>query len=295
MRISVAATALSGAVALSALAVPVAAHAAAGPSAQAQLSSFAANSAHATHAANSARTVRPKDGIGTITFTKGVVNGGKDIVLGTTTKKAVTATYTATSSSGVAVTEAFLWQGTDPSSTDTITGALGTDDDPVCIESTTQTGVYSCTAVFNIDAAVDMPYNGAAGTWKLALGGYDLYASASFDDNVGTGKIKKTSKLTVNATPEPVKKGKTITVTGKLTRANWNTGAYSGYASQKVQLQYRKKGSTTYTTLKTITAGTGGALKTTVKATADGYYRYSFATNATTGASTATGDYVDVK
>ncbi|MFD4502234.1 hypothetical protein [Streptomyces sp. NPDC058457] len=298
MRIRVAATVLSGAVVLSALAVPVAAQAAAGPSAKAELSSFFANSASAArtaHAANSAQTVRPKDGIGSITFSDGVVNGGKDIVLGTTTKKSVTVTYTATSSSGVAVTEAFLWQGTDPSSTDTITGALGTDDDPVCTESTTQTGVYSCKAVFNIDAAVDMVDNGVAGTWKIALGGYDLYASASFDDNVGTGKIKKASKLTVDATPEPVKKGKTITVTGKLTRANWNTGTYAGYASQKVQLQYRKKGSTTYTTLKTITAGTGGALKTTTKATADGYYRYSFATNATTGASTATGDYVDVK
>ncbi|MFD8818213.1 hypothetical protein ACFV23_43680 [Streptomyces sp. NPDC059627] len=40
---------------------------------------------------------------------------------------------------------------------------------------------------------------------------------------------------------------------------------------------------------------TGGAFKTTVKAAADGYYRFSFATNATTGAATATGEYVDVK
>ncbi|MFF4118484.1 hypothetical protein ACFY0P_34260 [Streptomyces sp. NPDC001714] len=295
MRIRVAATVLSGAVALSALAVPVAAQAASSPSVKAQLSSFFANSASAAHAKNSAQTVRPKTGIGTISFSNGVVNGGKDIVLGTTTNKSVTATYTATSSSGVALTEAFLWQGTDPSSTDTITGALGTDDDPVCTESTTQTGVYSCKAVFNIHAATDMKNNGVAGTWKLAIGGYDLDASASFDDNIGTGKIKKASKLTVNATPEPVKKGKTITVTGKLTRADWNTGKYPGYASQKVQLQFRKKGSTTYTTLKTITAGTGGALKTTTKATVDGYYRFSFATNATTGASTAAGDYVDVK
>ncbi|MFG3021854.1 hypothetical protein ACGFZQ_25445 [Streptomyces sp. NPDC048254] len=295
MRIRVAATVLSGAVALSALAVPMAAQAASSPSAKAQLSSFFANSAPAVHATNSAQTVRPKDGIGSISFSKGVVNGGKDIVLGTTTNKSVTATYTATSSSGVALTQAFLWQGTDPSSTDTITGALGTDDDPVCTESTTQTGVYSCKAVFNIHAATDMKNNGVAGTWKLALGGYDLSANASFDDNVGTGKIKKASKLTVNATPEPVKKGKTVTVTGKLTRANWDNGTYGGYAGQKVVLQFRKKASSTYTNVKAITAGTGGALKTTTKATVDGYFRFSFATNATTGASTATGDYVDVK
>ncbi|MGW1874017.1 hypothetical protein [Streptomyces sp. NPDC001975] len=281
MRIRVAATVLSGAVVLSALAVPVAAQAAERSGAQDGLGSF------------SAKTVQPKDAEGNIKFSKGVVNGGKDIVLGTTTKKAVTATYTATSSSGVALTVAYLWQGTDPSND--LTGELDIDDDPICTESTTQTGVYSCKAVFNINAAKDLKNNGVAGTWKLALGGWDLYANASFDDNVATTKIKKASQLTADATPEPVKKGKTITVTGKLTRANWNTGAYGGYASQKVELQFRKKGSTTYTNVKAITAGAGGALKTTTKATVDGYYRFSFATNATTGASTATGDYVDVK
>lgn len=37
------------------------------------------------------------------------------------------------------------------------------------------------------------------------------------------------------------------------------------------------------------------SLKTTVKATADGYYRYAFAGSGTSPAATATGDYVDVK
>ncbi|MFF4901003.1 hypothetical protein [Streptomyces sp. NPDC001068] len=298
MRIRVAATVISGAAVLSALVVPVAAQAAEGPDARAQLSALSAHSAgpaKSANAAGTARTVRPMDAVGDITFSKGVVNGGKDIVLGTTTRQSVTATYTATSANGVALTEAFLWQGTDPSSVDTITGALGTDDDPVCTESTTQTGVYSCKAVFHISAATDMKGNGAAGTWKFALGGYDLSANASFDDSVTTAKIKKASKLTVDAAPEPVKKGKTVTVTGKLTRANWDTGTYGGYSGQKVVLQFRKKTSSTYTNVKGITAGTGGALKTTTTATVDGYYRFSFATNATTGASTATGDYVDVK
>jgi hypothetical protein len=283
MRIRVAAAVLSGAVVLSALALPAAAQASERPGASTKLSSFAPN------------TVRPNDSLGGVKFSDAVINGGKDIVLGVTTKKSVTVTYTATSSSGVALTEAFLWQGTDSSNTDTITGGLGTDDDPACTESTTETGVYSCTAVFNIDAAQDLKDNGVAGTWKLFLGAYDLYANASYNDDVATTKIKKTSKLSVNATPEPVKKGKTITVTGKLTRANWNDGTYAGYKGQKVKLQFRKKNSSTYTTLKTITSGTGGALKTTTKATVDGYYRYSFSTNTSTAASNATGDYVDVK
>ncbi|MFE2070137.1 hypothetical protein ACFXDH_48565 [Streptomyces sp. NPDC059467] len=274
---------LPGAVALSTLCLPAAAQAAERPGAAAELGSLAARSAH------------PDTTLGSMRFSKVVINGGKDIVLGTTTKKSVTVTYTATSSSGVAVTEAFLWQGTDSSSPDTITGSLGTDDDPVCTESTTQTGVYACTAVFHINAASDLKNNGVAGTWKLILGGWDLYANASFDDDVTTTRIKKASQLTADATPEPVKKGRTITVRGSLKRADWNTGKNVGYAGQGVLLQYRKKGSSTYTTLKKVTSGTGGALKATTTATADGYYRFSFATNTTTAASTAAGDYVDVR
>ncbi|WP_328752695.1 hypothetical protein OHT57_44645 [Streptomyces sp. NBC_00285] len=283
MRIRVTAAMFSAAVVVSALALPATAQAAERPGAPAGLGVFAAKSVH------------PYDSLGSMKFSKAVINGGKDIVLGVTTKKNVTVTYVATSSSGVALTEAFLWQGTDSSSTDTITGSLGTDDDPACVESTSQTGVYACTAVFHINAASDFKDNGAAGTWKLFLGGYDLYANASYDDNVATTKIKRASQLTVNASPEPVKKGKTITVVGSLKRANWTNGTTAGYAGQKVLLQYRKKTSQTYTTLKSVTSGTGGALKSTTKATADGYYRYSFPTNTTTGASSAAGDYVDVK
>lgn len=218
----------------------------------------------------------------------------QDIVLGTTGTKSVTVTYTAKDQNGVALTEAFLWQGTDSSTTDGITGDLGTDDDPVCTETATQ-GTYTCKAVFNIHPATDMKDNGVAGTWKLFLGAWDLYANASYNDDVATVAIKKASTLTANATPEPVKKGKTITVTGKLARANWSTGKYAGYVSQPAKLQFRKKGSNTYTTLKTVKTNSTGVLKTTTKATVDGFYRYVFAGTPTTAPATAPGDFVDVR
>jgi hypothetical protein len=62
-----------------------------------------------------------------------------------------------------------------------------------------------------------------------------------------------------------------------------------------VKLQFRKKGTSTYTTVKTIKTGSAGALKTTVKATVDGYFRYSFAGTTTTPAVNAAGDFIDVK
>ncbi len=281
MRMRAATAVFSGAVVLSTLALP-AAQASEGPSASTKL------------AALSAKAVRPQTSLGNTKFSNAVINGGKDIVLGTTGTKSVTVTYTAKDANGVALTEAFLWQGTDSSTTDGITGGLGTDDDPNCTETATQ-GTYTCKAVFNIKPATDMKDNGVAGTWKLFLGAWDLYANASYNDDVATASIKKASTLTADATPEPVKKGKAITVTGKLARANWSTGKYAGYVSQPAKLQFRKKGSSTYTTLKTVKTNSTGVLKTTTTATVDGYFRYVFAGTTTTAASTAAGDFVDVR
>ncbi|MFF1298372.1 MULTISPECIES: hypothetical protein [unclassified Streptomyces] len=285
MRIRAAATVLSGAVVLSALVLPSAAQAAEHPGAATDLLAFASPS------------VEPRDALGGTTFSDGVVNAGKDIVLGVTGKKAVPVTFTAFDVEGVAITQAFLWQGTDSSSTDTITGGLESDDYPTCTETPVDGGYsYSCKTVFTIDPAVAFKDgNGTAGTWKVFLGAYDLYANASYDDDVTRTKIKRASKLTANASPEPVKKGKTITVTGKLSRANWTTGKYAGYAAQPVQLQFRKKGSSTYTTLKTVKTSSTGTLSTTTKAGTDGYYRFAFAGTTTTGTAKATGDFVDVK
>ncbi|ELP68603.1 hypothetical protein ACKI1I_04295 [Streptomyces turgidiscabies] len=285
MRTNTAATGISGAVLLSTLVLPGAAQAAEHPGAETDLRALAS------------RSVQPRDAIGDTTFKDAVVNNGKDIVLGVTGKKAVPITFTAFDEEGLALTQAFLWQGTDSSSTDTITGALGTDADPVCTETTVQGGYsYKCKAVFTIDPAVDFKDgNGTAGAWKIFLGAFDLYLNISIDDDVARTSIKRAAALTVNASPEPVKKGKNITVTGKLNRADWTTGKNSGYATQPVKLQFRKKGSTTYTTLKTVKTSRTGTLSTTTKAGVDGYYRYVFAGTFTTGSATSAADFIDVK
>src|SRR4051794_40042016 len=100
MRIRTAATVLSGALVLSALVLPGAVQAAERAGAATDLRAFASTS------------VLPKDALGGTTFKNGVVNKGKDIVLGVTGKKAVPVTFTAFDNEGVAVTQADLWQGT---------------------------------------------------------------------------------------------------------------------------------------------------------------------------------------
>lgn len=276
MRIRATVAVLTGTLALSAFVVP-AAQAADEPNAP-KLAPFAANA-------------QADEVVGDTKITKVTVNGGKNIVVGTTEKKKFTVAITATDPEGIYDADALLWHGTDVE-TDIDGLLLSGEEGATCkvVDATTST----CTVNVTVDPTLDLYSNILAGKWKVsayAIGNDGDYVNK---DTVGYASIQRNSRLTTNASPEPVKKGKTITVTGALTRANWDTSKYAGYTQQSVKLQYKKKGATSYSTLKTVTSGTGGALKTTVTASADGYYRYVFAGTSTTPAVTSTSDFVDV-
>jgi hypothetical protein len=247
-----------------------------------------------------------------LVFADVVVNSGKAIVVGTTAEVKVPVTYTLTRPADLTIdyknnaAGLLLYRG-GLSDADNM---IESDASPACTTTaTTDTTVTeSCSDTLSVDPYEDLFEAADATTWKV--GGFYGHIDSDTDDSdeqismeygfaawggKGTAQLKRAAKLTANASPEPVKKGRTITVTGKLTRANWETGKYSGYVSQKATLQFRVKGSDTYTTVKTVTSSTGGALKATVTASKDGYYRYVFAGTSTTGAAKATGDYIDVK
>ena len=225
-------------------------------------------------------------------ITKVVVNKGKNIVVGPTAVTKFSAQVTATDPSGVIVADVQLWRG--PSHDDR-TGGISYDAPNCHADSSTTT---TCTMNFAVMADTrDMTNalsNAKAGTWHIYASAFSKDRVQTTIDSWATVNVQRRSQLTANAAPEPVKKGKTLTVTGKLSRANWDTRKYAGYSGQRVKLQYRPKNSSTYTTLKTITTSYTGELNTTVKATTDGYYRYSFPGTTTTPAINAAGDYVDV-
>ncbi|MFC9627378.1 DUF5707 domain-containing protein [Streptomyces sp. NPDC056930] len=294
MRIRATVAAVSGALALSALAVPAAQagdHSAANlhkPTSGAEVFGTAAKGSSKAAAATRAATAEP-------VISKVVVNGGKDIVLGTTAAKTISVSVTASHASGVVDAYADLWHGTDPSSENTIDGAILPNEDAAkCtkVNATTST----CKLTFTVYPRYDLYKNSLAGTWHVSAGALaGNETDIAYTDFYSTARVQRLSKLTVNAAPEPVKKGGTITITGKLSRANWETFKYQGYTGQSVKLQFRKKTSSTYTTIKTIKTNSTGNLKTTSKATVDGYWRYSFAGTSTTPAVTTAGDFVDVK
>ncbi|MGW2637524.1 hypothetical protein [Streptomyces sp. NPDC001348] len=288
MRIRATVAAVSGALALSAFAVPAA---------QADASSYRAEAAQAVQHAASGKSAYTATTAADLDVSFSNFKIAKVIKVGTTNHVATTVTYTLTHGADIDITSSdfangpFIYKGTSSAPTNVLFG-----DDPATCTATSAT-TASCKGDIDIypgdDGALS---NSDAGTWN----GGGLAVKYSTEDStaqfgLGTTLVQRYSKLTVNAAPEPVAKGKTITVTGKLSRANWEDHKYHGYTNQSVKLQFRKSGTSTYTTLKTIKSNSTGDLKTTTTATVDGYFRYSFAGTTTTPAVNATGDFVDVQ
>ncbi|MGW4166047.1 DUF5707 domain-containing protein [Streptomyces chartreusis] len=287
MRIRATVAAVSGALALSVLAVPAAQAgndsdvAANKPSAAERFGSSQNRSAFSAAAAAEALPV----------VSKVTINSGSAVAVGTTYAKTFTVSVTASHATGIQDAYVDLWHGTD---LDNIDGLLMANEDAAtCTASSATTS--TCKLTITATPGSDLYMNALAGTWHVTAGALAGDGSIYWNDFHTTHKVQRYSKLTVNASPEPVKKGKTITVTGKLSRANWEDFKYHGYTNQSVKLQFRKKDSSTYTTLKTVKSNSTGELKTTVTASTDGYFRYSFAGTTTTPAVNATGDFVDVQ
>ncbi|WP_282702636.1 DUF5707 domain-containing protein [Streptomyces sp. CC219B] len=286
MRIRATVAAVSGALVLSALAVPFAqadSRDAADldrPSAAERFGASSAKSAFSTAAAAP-------------TVSKVTVNAGKNLVFGTTTVKTFTVSLTATHESGIADAYIDLWHGTDVE-TD-IDGYFEPNEEAAtCTASSATTS--TCKLTITASTYDHLVKNSLAGKWNVTAAVLANDGEIYWNDYYTTHKVQRLSKLTVNATPEPVKKGGTLTVTGKLTRANWETLKYSGLPSgQSVTLQFRKKDTTAYNNVKGIKTATGGALKTTTTANYDGYWRFKYAGITSTAAVNATGDYVDVQ
>ncbi|MEU6374333.1 hypothetical protein [Streptomyces sp. NPDC046909] len=222
-----------------------------------------------------------------VTIEKVSVNSGKSIVFGTSRTESFTIAVTVSDDSGIGKDLAFLQL--DREKGDDYWSFHG---EPSCtaVSSTTS----SCKLTVRLEKDIDLPRNTLAGPW-------DVYVQFQAKDGdyyggvYGTHPVKRRATLGVDASPEPVTKGKSITVTGKLARANWDKYVYAGYTGQPVRLQFRPKGSSTYSTVKTVNSDSTGKLRTTVTATRDGYWRWNFAGTTTTAAVKATGDFVDVR
>lgn len=214
---------------------------------------------------------------------------GNDVVLGITDSRTITAKVTFTDDSGIKSGDFALFHGSSLSNADAV--LKSSEAAAVCSASGTSS---ICTRHYTIDPRRDLK-NSLAGIWKLSVTAQANDGESMNSDGLTSFFMKRYAKLTANASPEPVAKGGTITVTGKLSRANWDTHDYRGYTNQRAYLEFRTPGVSYYESLGYVTTNSTGVATAKVTATADRYWRYEFRGTMTTSAVKATGDFVDVR
>ncbi|MER7492799.1 calcium-binding protein [Streptomyces pharetrae] len=232
---------------------------------------------------------------GAITVSNVVINDGRTGVVNSTGFKRINVSMTVKAPAGVEDADATLWHG----------GQLPSDDDlddeswPDMSGPETPDHLLDCTEVDATTATcratfVVRPWRWEGSTGKTLVTVTDKSGGTFRNENVKTFEVKPHTIVRVNASPEPVRKGRTITVTGKLTTTEYGYG-YAPLGYQYVKLQYKKAGTSTWSTLKTAKSNSEGGLRTTTTATYDGYYRFAYAGDADNAPSVAVADHVDVQ
>ncbi|MET8828899.1 hypothetical protein ABZX40_05235 [Streptomyces sp. NPDC004610] len=229
---------------------------------------------------------------GGASFSRVAVNGGKPIVVGVKEEVEVRASFRMTTKLKFDFGASLFPYRGRLDNTDTVHSAIITSDCKIVDKAK---GICDFEEWLYIDPRHIDFGNEDAGAWKSAASVFFVGDAYDVDDVSLPLQIKRATRVTVNASPEPVAKGKTITVTGRVTRANWDTHTYQGYGGRTVSLQFKAAGTSTYKTVKKVTSSSSGALKATVKATGSGTWRWNYGGNSTSGAKASTGDYVAVR
>jgi hypothetical protein len=242
-----------------------------------------------------------------ITVSDIVINNGKPIVVGTSKEVEPPISFNIALPSGYTTANPSRWDAYPFLYRGSIKTAADTGENFI------QPGSYTCYEIDSKHARCEgnlyidphpsqehVDSNSDATTWKAGVslrlwkadGGLK---TGELETRSRTAQLKRAAKATADASPEPVSKGKSITVTGKLTRANWSTKRYDAYSGRTVSLQFRAKGTDTFKTVKKATTTSTGGLKATVTSSVDGSYRWVYYGNSATGVATSAADYVDVR
>lgn len=233
------------------------------------------------------------EGRGDIRVIKTVVNGGKNVTVGTAKTVKYPIAITIKDDSGVK-------KITDLSTFNTSNAYdfASWDGESPCVKKSSTTSVCTGTMTIVPEWIPDsdtIDSNKVAGVWQVNATVKANDGDYWISDHIAEYKVKRASKLTTDATPEPVAKGAKLTINGKLSRANWEDLKYHGFTGQEVKLQYRPAGAAHYSTVKTVKTGAAGKLSTKVTVTSAGSWRWYFPGTTTTARVVSVGDAVTLK
>jgi hypothetical protein len=134
--------------------------------------------------------------------------------------------------------------------------------------------------------------NGCAGRWKVTFTAKDA-AGTKRTATAYHSMLRQARFVRLDASPEPVRKGAKVTVTGKLERASWADQKYHGYAGRTAELQFRTPDGT-YSTVREVVGSRTGTYRVTATQSQKGCWRLVFRGSATTTSAKASGDCVGV-
>ncbi|MFI7325432.1 HtaA domain-containing protein [Streptomyces rubiginosohelvolus] len=129
------------------------------------------------------------------------------------------------------------------------------------------------------------------GTWRARYAGTaDRAAAVSSSDNVDV-KLR-TAVSGFNASPEPVRKGRTITVKGTLRSLD---GTWKNASGQSVSILFKADGSSKWSKLATVKTNSKGVFSKGFTAKKDGTWKAQFTATSSRLGTTSSGDRVDVR
>ncbi|MFJ8254377.1 HtaA domain-containing protein [Streptomyces sp. NPDC094466] len=129
------------------------------------------------------------------------------------------------------------------------------------------------------------------GTWRARYAGTaDRAAAVSTYDNVDVKLRTAVSKF--NASPEPVRKGRTITVKGTLRSLD---GTWKNASGQSVIILFKADGSSKWSKLATVRTNSKGVFSKGFTAKKDGTFKAQFKATSSRLGTTGAGDRVDVR
>jgi hypothetical protein len=167
--------------------------------------------------------------------------------------------------------------------------------DPACPLSDTTSASFISNDTWDASYSITpTELSNACAQAKLTVTWTDLNNLASGSQVVDVSLRRASRYVSLNASPEPVKKGGTVTTKATIERANWDDDAYHTYYGQPSELQFRTT-TGSYADVKSVVAATGGKLSAAATQSVAGCWRYTFAGTSITAPKTAVGDCVALK
>ncbi|WP_067794584.1 hypothetical protein [Actinomadura formosensis] len=147
-------------------------------------------------------------------------------------------------------------------------------------------GTTSSTGAFSVGAPATRD-----GYWRVRYAGSSAYRPAVSGADFVDARYR-TAITSFNAAPEPVRKGRALTVQGKLSRyvGGWKPGS-----GATVKIYFRRAGTSSWALAGTTRSASDGVFRTSFTAKLDGTWRAVYPGSAAYLSATGTGDYVDVR